>query len=164
MSQYSTRFQSWLNGLTQRERVTVFVGALTVLAILIYLFIWQPQVQGHSELSRQVETKSKLLLWMERASTEVEALRRSGGSLTVNNNINTQQQISRLASTTGIRISRSEKANPDHIKLRFDSVEFNRLLVFLDSAVKSGIVLSSVNIKVTDKSGFVSARAMFENK
>ncbi|OMH34785.1 type II secretion system protein GspM [Motiliproteus sp. MSK22-1] len=164
MSQPSTKFQSWLQSLTVRERISVTAGTFAVVATLIYLFVWQPQLQRHDQLSRQVEAKNKLLLWMERASSEVEVLRAKGGALTTtNNNVSAQQNISRLASTAGIRVNRSERTQSDHIRLRFDSIEFNRLLVFLDSAAKSGMVLSSINIQLTDKSGFVTARVLFED-
>lgn len=161
-------FILWFKHQPQHEQRLLTATAAIVVVTLFYLVIWEPVFNSLDSQTEKLQSQKEILLWMNDAHIEVNALRSSGGKLSsqaVNQPISTL--VERSAVSTGIRtnISKINSDKKQSLKVQFESVEFDRLSQWFGKLQKDyGITAKNVSIKQTDKPGLVSCRVTLEKQ
>ena len=158
----------WFDSLPPRERVMVSLTAVVVVITLFYIMLWEPVQKG---LQQEIEKQRSLqtnLAWMQQAAQQVKALRASGvNTELLGNNTPVSLSIEKTAASSGIKstLGKLESAGKDSARVRLDNVDFNQMMLWLDTLQnRYGIRASSVTIDQSDKPGLVNARINFSRQ
>ena len=69
---------AWWNGLSERDRRVLLIGAVVVAIFLVWSFVWHPLAMRRALLSEQLDGARRDLASMRVAQAEVEQLRNAG--------------------------------------------------------------------------------------
>lgn len=146
--------RAWLDSLEQRERLVLSSGAVLVVLIVSWFFIWTPLRSGAAELDDAVAEKHQMLATLQRA----QAL---GGFAPVG--AATQSLVLLVDQTHRshglIRtLSRNQPDGADGIRVTFQAASFDSLVTWLVALQRSyGVAVESANFDGTRQAGLVSA-------
>lgn len=158
--------RNWFDSLLPRERTMVTITGIVVAITLFYITVWEPLHNGLREQREKLASQHKTLSWMQQAAREVSALRAAGMATAQRRNDSgpVTLTIEKTASSAGIRnrLSKLESSGQDSARARFDDVDFNQMILWLNTVEQTyGIQATSVTIEKTDKPGMVDARITF---
>ncbi|MGI9222236.1 MAG: type II secretion system protein GspM [Woeseiaceae bacterium] len=147
--------KDWFTGLEQREQIFVGGGAVVVVIAIIYSMIWVPLDTGQKELAQDVA------VW-ERSLAELKPLKgmqpvSSNGSPTVSAGSN-QTPVVIVDQTLRARgldraLKRSQPTTSDGIRVEFDNVAFDDLVLWLgDLSTQYGMQVSSGSMSTSSQS------------
>jgi len=74
---------AWWQGLAERERRMLAVGAAVVALLLGWSFVWYPLAQARDSLQQRVARERTDLAWMQQTAGEFAALRSKGARAVV---------------------------------------------------------------------------------
>ncbi|MEC8207766.1 MAG: type II secretion system protein GspM, partial [Pseudomonadota bacterium] len=95
--------------------------------------------------------QQELLAWVDDSIVKLKA----SGSARVTNNRNLSQIVNSTRNRYQITISKMQP-NDNSLRLTIDSVEFNKLVEWLDELVNSqGVLIENLDLSKDDKPGFV---------
>jgi general secretion pathway protein M len=155
----------WYKNLEPREKLLVAITSAILLLTIFYLAIWEPVHNGLDEQRRLYNSQQNTLLWMQQASAEVKALKRSGASA---NKRNSNQPVSLIieqsASTAGLKknLSKLESSGKTGAQAKLEMVSFDQMIIWINALKRNnGVIITSANIERADKPGTVNARLSF---
>jgi type II secretory pathway component PulM len=122
------------NLLALREKQILGVGAVFIIACLIYLLLWLPLTNRTESMRKQIKSNQALLVWMQEAEKKISAgekplkqtsLTPSEGSLLsiVQKQINRTPLVSALTDL--------HQLETDSVQLTFQKVSFDQLMKWL---------------------------------
>ena len=146
LEQYSTR-----------EKAIVAVALLVALGVGLHAFAIEPYLQRKAELSDAIEQARADLDWMRSAVTRLPA----GGVAQVDAEItgtlaNFVDQAVRRQGLSG-QLSQMSPVGADEIRMRYSSVDFNRLIDFIARVNESGLEIKDIRITAVDNPGLVDS-------
>ena len=145
----------WFHKYTQREQVYLLVVAVAVTLYLLLVAIWQPVAGMRDELAARNIQVAEQLARVKSMAVELQALRASGSG---QRSVNLNQLINSSTNQYGIRPSRIQPNSRGETQLRFEAVEFSRLLQWLYGIESTeGVVIREVAINQGDRGGIVKA-------
>jgi general secretion pathway protein M len=154
--------KAWWATLANRERLLVVLAGGTVLIALLYLMVWEPFAQERSALASRVQAHQKDLAWMEQAAAELQGLRATTRTHTVQGRQRSLLAvIDASAKQTGLRkvIQRMEPVGQEGVKLWVENADFDRLIGWLgDLKQRFGIRVTRASFDRKDTPGRVDAR------
>jgi general secretion pathway protein M len=147
--------QEWFQKYTQREQIYLLAVAVAVTLYLLLVIIWQPVAGMRNEMAtRNIQVAEQLALVKSMAG-ELQALKSRGSG---QRSLNINQLINSSTNQLGIRPSRIQPNSRGETQLRFEAVEFARLLQWLDGIDSTeGVVIRDVAITQGDMGGIVKA-------
>ncbi len=155
----------WFNTLQARERYLLGAAGVVVALVLLYTLVWDPVASSVSRLEQSVSTERRQLLWMQNASQEILALRRSGGSgATTQRNVSLITAVESSAKRGGVRqqVTRMEPQGAKKITVELKKVNFDRLVGWIESLSRQyGATVAQFSASKTDAPGLVDARVIF---
>lgn len=164
MKQQFEAFNLWYSGLPSRDRNLLIASTLLLLTTLFYLIVWEPLHQGLEQQQQKFRSQQDIHAWMESASNEVMALKRTGTrkaptsqpiALTLENS----SKISGLKQ----HINKIESSGKNGARVKIDSASFDQLLVWLNTLEQQhGVTITTASIERKDIAGTISARLSFE--
>lgn len=162
MNDYLLKFKR----LQKREQNMVLGSAAFIFIMLLYLLIWEPVFTAlESEITKNQNQKT-ILSWMQNAEKQVASIRSDNNYMpTANSAQSLSSLVNKTAVSTGIRsaISKTKSAKNQSLKVKFNSVEFDRLTQWLGKLQSSyGIRAKLITINHTDTSGLVSCQVTLE--
>lgn len=142
--------------LNRREQLWLTAGALISLTLLFILLVWRPLNTANMQLQKSLQTKENLLSWMQAVADEVQQFKAAGIDIAPGQPLpeRTQQLVREL----GLNADPPRSSNDGSLELRFEQVEFNRLLTLLDRSSRDGAILQNLSLQALPQSGYVSAR------
>jgi type II secretory pathway component PulM len=147
--------QEWFQKYTQREQLYLLAVAVAVALYLLLVLVWQPVAGMRNEMATRNIQVAEQLAMVKAMASELQALK-SGGS--GQRSLNMNQLINSSTNQFGIRPSRIQPNSRGETQLRFESVEFARLLQWLHGIESTeGVVIREVAINQGDKGGIVKA-------
>ena len=152
---------TWWATLSTRERGIILAGTGLVLVFLLYVFGWQPFQTRHHRLQQTVVERRAELAWMQQAAQDVKALNRTAAAGSSPDERSLLTVVDQTASTAGMgaALKRIAPQGDDKLSAQLDSVEFDRLLPWLNILEEQHrIVLISLTVDRTDTPGLVNAR------
>jgi type II secretory pathway component PulM len=142
---------------TPRERVIIAVAVLVAIGLGLHALVIEPYQQRVTELEGAIEQQRADLDWMRSAvvgmpvgeiasdSTQIEG--------TLANFIN--QAVNRQGLTA--QLSQMSPIGNDEIRMRYNAVEFNRLVSFIARVNASGLDIKDLRITAVDTPGKVDS-------
>lgn len=154
---------AWFASLAPRERVLILLaGALALLAVLI-LGLIQPLDRHHQSLDAQLADKRALLADLERVAARFGTGMTgptppgSGESLVV--------LVDRTSRSRGVaqHLRRNEPDGADGIRLRFENVPFDDLVLWLgDIQAMHGVAVTTASADPAEATGRVNASVQLQ--
>ena len=152
-------------GLRVRERVMLVGGACVALAILAYLYIWQP---WHAELLRlrdNLPVKRETLSWMQQQSELAKPLlaQRTGAAASSTQTIPVLTVIERTANRLKLRtaIRRMQPGTENDVKVWLSDASFDVWVRWVELLKQNGIEVASAVINRVGNNQ-VSIRVVFQ--
>lgn len=155
--------KAWLDGLTARERVMLYVGAAALLLLLLYALVWSPVRSGYLSLQESVGGQRETAVWMEQSAQRLAQLKRSRGPAATGLG---GQSLLALADRTarssdlGEALKRVEPDGSNSVKVWLEGASFDVLVDWLGSlSTKYAIDIDTVTLeRVGETAGRVNAR------
>jgi len=164
MNQQLDTLNQWYTSLPGRDQKLLIATIAFLLATLFYLLIWEPVHQGRDLQQQKLKTQQDIYSWMQSASKEVEALKRSGIKK-VSSNQPIALILENSAKVSGLKkhINKIESSGKNGAQVKIDSASFDQILVWLNTLEKQhGVSITTANIERNTEAGTVSARLSFE--
>lgn len=143
--------------LSDREKLTLWLGSLLALVLVGYLLLWRPLTLSNHSLERQIGEKQALVSWMQQASVQVQQLQRLTPQ-NVDSTTPVQQLITTHAGRQRIKLERMQSRNDNEAQLWLDDVEFNQLLGLLEQLHLQGVLLQKASLRATNNPGRIDAQ------
>ncbi len=160
------QLKQWYNSLPQKEQWMVSGTGLLIIITLFYLIIWEPIHVGLQPEQKKQQSQNEILIWMQKAATEVRTLRASGSRGTVRDkNKPTTLVIEQAINNAGLKpsVKKIESSGNNGARVTLNEASFNQILVWLNTlSTHNGILVTSANIERSDKPGRANARLSFE--
>ncbi|MDH3613411.1 MAG: type II secretion system protein M [Gammaproteobacteria bacterium] len=148
--------KDWFDTLDSRERIFVLSGAVVVVIVLLYAFVWTPLDKGHKTLEASVAA------W-ERSLEELRPLKgmqHSSGAAKQTANVNTQQTpvviVDQTLRARGLdrSLKRSQPTTSNGIRVEFENVAFDDLVLWLgDLSSQYAMHVSSGSMSTANRAG-----------
>ncbi len=154
--------RAWWQELQTRERTMVRFGAVAVLLLLGWAFIWHPLSRAREELAQGVTEQQQALGLMRSQAAEVKQLRTQG----VQGKVDRQgKSLLALADATARgaalagALKRVEPVSEKSVRVSFELASFDALMSWLDGLVREfGVQATDFSIDRADGVGLVNAR------
>ncbi len=160
------QFKQWFFSLPLKEQRMVAGTAAVILITIFYLSIWEPIHVGLATEQQKQQSQNEILLWMQKAATEVKSLHASGSNSTIRDkNKPTTLVIEKTINNAGLKssVSKLESAGNNGARVTLKDASFNQILVWLNTlSTHNGIQVVSANFERTDKPGGADVRLTFE--
>lgn len=161
---YQEKFDTWYNGLAEREKQIVTFGGIAVGILLIYAIIYAPLVNHAANLRTTIQTEQKTLVWMQSADKQIQAM--EGQSKNKANSVTPVVMLSILQkditqAKLDQNLSQMKQASNDSIQLQFQKVSFDKLIALLIKVMKENkVTLSQFSVTADATPGIVNADVM----
>ncbi|HEC15843.1 MAG TPA: type II secretion system protein M [Sedimenticola sp.] len=151
----------WLANLQPRERRVLVFGALSLAAMLGYLFLFEPFMAERDQLINRVQAQRTLRAQLARIAGEAKALRAGAGRRDNAVQGTLLAVVSKTSRSGGIKESMKRIAPEGGKKARlwFENVSFDKLMAWLAAISGSnGIKVENINVTAEDTPGLVRVK------
>jgi type II secretory pathway component PulM len=151
-----------LSKLSSREKTILMLAVLALLGLSLHALIIEPYNQKRLELSEAIEQGVIDLKWMRSAVHQLpqgniltQAIEFEGSLANlIDKQVKTQNLNSFLTQMTPI--------SDDEIRVRYEGINFNRLLAFIAQVNSQGLKVKDLRINATDKPADVDCSLVLE--
>jgi general secretion pathway protein M len=157
---------AWWQGLAERERRMLAVGAAVVALLLGWSFVWYPLAQARDSLQQRVARERTDLAWMQQTAGEFAALRSKGARAQVDRQ---GKSLFALADVTArgaglaTSLKRVEPTGNRSVRVSFESANFDALIGWVDGLARDyGIQATDFSADRVEGLGLVNARVVLE--
>ena len=159
--------RDWWLSRQPRERLTLMLGGVLVVAALLYLLVWEPLARERTNLANRVKAQGNALVWMRQASEQVKQLRSQSPNFTKKASQSSLMSIvDSSAKRAKIRkpIQRIEPEGKDGVKLWIENVNFDSLVRWLgEMERRHGVLVKRATITRHEQTtGHVNSRLSLE--
>ena len=149
----------WRSLKEQEQQLVMIAGAVFVIFVLV-MGIFRPLNNAIEKAEQDNIKQQELLAWVDESIIKLKA----SGSARVTNDRSLSQIVNSTRNRYQITISKMQP-NDNSLRLTIDSVEFNKLVEWLDELVNSqGVLIENLDLSKDDKSGFVRVRRLVLEK
>ena len=149
--------RAWYDGLEQRDRIVLAAGAVAVVLIIAWAFIWTPLRSGAAELDDAVAEKHEMLATLRRAQALGGPAASGATAAATQSLVLIVDQTHRAHGLTGT-LSRNQPDGTDGIRVTFQAASFDSLVTWLVALQRSyGVAVESANFDGTREAGLVGA-------
>ncbi|MGD2172988.1 MAG: type II secretion system protein GspM [Gammaproteobacteria bacterium] len=140
---------------TPRERAIVAAAILVVIGLGLHALVIEPYQQRVATLEHEVEQRRDDLAWMRSAIVGMPAGEITGDRNRIQGTLASfiNQAVSSLNLTA--QLSQISPVGNDEVRMRYNAVEFNRLLSFIARVNASGLDIKDLRITAVDSPGKV---------
>ena len=154
MHEYFYRF-------TPRERAIVVIALLVAIGVGLHALLIEPYLQRTAELEEAIEQQLADYEWMRTAIAGMPVGEIDNDNVqiegTLANFIN--QAVSRQGLSS--QLSQMSPIGNDEVRMRYNAVDFNRLVNFIAQVNSSGLEIKDLRISATDSPGSVDSSLIF---
>jgi general secretion pathway protein M len=149
----------WRSLKEQEQQLIMVAGGIFVIFILV-MGIFRPLNNAITKAEQSKIKQQALLVWVDESIVKLKA----AGNTRVASNQNLSQVVNSTRSRYQINISKMQPSDGS-LRLTLDSVEFNKLVEWLDELVNQhGLKIENLDLSRDDKSGYVRvSRLVLEN-
>lgn len=140
MNELILKIKMWWQPLPLREKRAVLIGGSCLLLFLIYSLIWSPLVHHAAYLRKQIVAEQKTLQFMQSAENE---MKQSAGAVAeapaVSSPVDFLSYLQQQLKETGLAqsVAQLKQSSQDTVTIKFQQVEFDRLMGLLISMMKA---------------------------
>jgi general secretion pathway protein M len=149
----------WRSLKEQEQQLIMVAGGIFVIFVLV-MGIFRPLNNAITKAEQSQIKQQALLVWVDESIVKLKA----AGNTRVASNQNLSQVVNSTRSRYQINISKMQPSDGS-LRLTLDSVEFNKLVEWLDELVNQhGLKIENLDLSRDDKSGYVRvSRLVLEN-
>ena len=149
MSEFLARY-------SQREKMIVALAALFLVLILLHSQVIEPYQLRLVELQDEIEQQRSDLEWMKSAVVSMPATVSASSSAAISGTLTAfiDQAVRRQGLAE--QLSQMSPVGEDEIRMRYSSVDFNRLIGFIAEVNTSGLEIKDLRITAGDDPGVVN--------
>lgn len=159
--------KTWWQGLSDRDRRVLSVGAVLAALLLLYALAWLPLDRSREALRVQAAALDASYRWMRAAAPEVQRLRAGGAGQQAQDgrSLLARADAGARESGLGTALLRVEPVAEGQVRMVFQQVGFDALMAWLEQFSSSqGLRVSEFNVQTTGASGQVDARIGLEER
>ncbi|MCD6039373.1 MAG: hypothetical protein K0S27_773 [Gammaproteobacteria bacterium] len=153
--------KEWWFNLNIREKQIVSLGVIVGLAASLYSLIWSPLNNAIISLRHQVQHNQQLLSWLQTANEQIKIFEQMTQKAVVTHNAGSWLSIvqnSLKQSPIANNITQLAQADHDSIKLTFEQVDFDLLMIWLTQLwQQQGLIVTQLTITSAKIPGIVTA-------
>lgn len=157
----------WWGARNPRERWVVGSGVALMVAVLPYVWIWEPLVERAAALESAVAEQRHDLAWMRDAARQIRAHggAEAGAAEPVTDGRSLLGLVDRSARQADLddQVSRVQPDGRSSVRVWLDEAPFNQLIEWLDDLQRAtGVEVSDLTVERTNDKGLVNARLTLE--
>lgn len=140
-----------------REKAIVALALLVVVVIGIHALVIEPYRERIETLRGEIEQQQNDLIWMRSAVAGMPA---AGAGVTADKISGTLANfIDQAVRSQGLsgQLSQMSPIGSDEIRMRYQAVDFNRLVGFIAEVSSSGLSVKNIRISPADNPGIVDS-------
>ena len=142
---------NYWRSLKEQEQQLVMVAGVVFVIFVLVMGVFRPLNTAIEKAEQDNIKQQELLAWVDDSIVKLKA----SGSARVTNNRNLSQIVNSTRNRYQITISKMQP-NDNSLRLTIDSVEFNKLVEWLDELVNSqGVLIENLDLSKDDKPGVV---------
>ncbi|BDF95918.1 MULTISPECIES: type II secretion system protein GspM [Pseudoalteromonas] len=142
--------KQWHSLKEQEQQLVMVAGVIFVIFILV-MGIFRPLNNAIAEAEKNQVKQQELLTWVDSSIVKLKA----GNARTVTSSQNLSQIVNATRGRYNITISKMQP-NDESLRLTIDSVQFNKLVEWLDELVNTkGVLIENLDLSRDDKPGYV---------
>ena len=145
---YKKMIIEWFGKLETREQLLLKIGSIILVIGLFYGLVWAPMNNTITRQTALLEQQQALSTWI---------VQQGPGKATLKGSI--VQAVNQTAKASNITLTRIQPSN-DEVQVWIDEVEFNTLMVWLDSLDKSGVQVLQADMSESGGAGMVKVRRL----
>ncbi|MBX3689545.1 type II secretion system protein M [Dokdonella sp.] len=159
--------KTWWQGVSERDRRTLRVGAVVVAGMLFWALVWSPLAQRRAALEQDVATRRDELAAVERGTAllaQQHALGKRARGDRAGKSLLALADASARDAGLGEAIKQIEPAGSRHVKLSLDAANFDALIGWLEALSRGyGVEASELSADRADGIGLVNARVTLQD-
>ena len=155
--------KTWWDSLSLRERGLVGGGVALMLALLLYVLVWEPFRASSRQLRQSVATERADLAWMRQAAQEVKRLSRASVARPAGDDRSLLTLVDQTARAAGLgtAMKRVAPQGDDKLSVQLDPADFEKIMPWLSALERDHqLVIVSLTVDRTDTLGLVNARVI----
>ena len=134
----------------QEQQLVMVAGGIFVVFVLV-MGIFRPLNNSIAQAQADHIKQQELLTWVDSSIVKLKA----AGSRSISNNKNLSQIVNATRGRFDITISKMQPSD-NSLRLTIDSVQFNKLVEWLDEMVNNeGVQIENLDLSRDDKQGYV---------
>jgi len=134
----------------QEQQLIMVAGGIFVVFVLV-MGIFRPLNNAITQAQADQIKQQELLTWVDNSIVKLKA----AGSRSISNNKNLSQIVNTTRGRFDITISKMQPSD-NSLRLTIDSVQFNKLVEWLDEMVNNeGVQIENLDLSRDDKQGYV---------
>ncbi|WP_394193925.1 type II secretion system protein GspM [Pseudoalteromonas atlantica] len=134
----------------QEQQLIMVAGGIFVVFVLV-MGIFRPLNNAIAQAQADQIKQQELLTWVDNSIVKLKA----AGSRSISNNKNLSQIVNTTRGRFDITISKMQPSD-NSLRLTIDSVQFNKLVEWLDEMVNNeGVQIDNLDLSRDDKQGYV---------
>ena len=143
--------------LSPRERAIVVIAALVALGIAVHALVVEPYQLRVAELEDAIEQHRTDLAWMRSAVAGMPRGETADAGASISGTL--VNFINQAVSRQGLsqQLSQMSPIGDDEIRMRYNAVDFNRLVGFIAQVNSSGLEIKDLRISAADNPGVVDS-------
>lgn len=155
------KFKEWWANLAQREKQAVTIGGSLLVLFIVYQWMWSPYLNHIATMREKITSDQKTLLWMQSADQVIR--KAESKSITKNKPVSLVvflSQMQKQVKQSGLEpfLTQLKQSSNESVEVRFQKVEFEKLIKFLATVMKTyPVSISHITLVATDASGYVNA-------
>lgn len=148
---------SFLAQYSLREKTIVAVALLVVTVLGVHAFMIEPYQARVATLQQDIEQQSTDLVWMKSAVARLPAASAANSARQQKISGTLANFIDQVVRRQGLnqQLSNISPVGNDEIRIRYNAVEFNRLVSFIAQVNTNGLQVKDVRISPADNPGIV---------
>ena len=154
--------KDYLSKLSSREISIVTLAAMVLLGMLVHALIIEPYIEKKIELDEAIEQGRIDLNWMQSAVYKLP----QGGVSTSSKEFegSLANLINKLVKSQNLDgfLTQMTPVSDNEIRVRYKSINFNRLLNFIAQVNRQGLKVKDLRINASDKAAYVDCSLILE--
>jgi type II secretory pathway component PulM len=148
---------SLLERATPRERMIVVFALLVLILLGVHAFVIEPYQERAAALREEIEQQRADLAWMRTTVASLPATEIAENPSEISGTLaNFIDQAVRRQGLSG-QLSQMSPIGSDEIRMRYNAVDFNRLVNFIAQINSSGLEVKDLRISAADNPGIVDS-------
>jgi general secretion pathway protein M len=143
---------AYWHGLKEQEQRLLLVAGVVFILFVLIMGVFKPLNASVEKAQKDRQQQAELMLWVQES---VHKLKASTPKQASTANTSLSQIVNSSRGRYNINISKMQPTD-NSLRLTIDSVEFNRLVSWLDELVnRHGVTIENVELSQDGQSGFV---------
>jgi len=150
---------SFLAQYSLREKAIVAVAVLVVIVLGVHAFVIEPYQERVTFLREAIEQQNTDLVWMKSAVARLPAAGAANSAVNQPISGTLANFIDQVVRRQGLseQLSQISPIGNDEIRMRYNAVDFNRLVSFIAQVNSSGLEIKDIRILPADIPGIVDS-------